>query len=195
MWNSLSESILREFGEKASVLRILHSRQAQNLVKWDRWLLVPSLLCSVSSAAMTTALSMEQDEYRYTAAVFAFLAAIFTSIKEHLKVAERTEAHKRASAAYGKIYRQVAAELSLARGQRATGRECLTKTRTALDQISEDAPIIDRKIINSFLSSFNNSDNIAIPEICNGLKRIQIRTDDDTADTAEENVDTFSAEP
>lgn len=200
MWTTLSENTLREFGEKTSVLRILHMRQSQDLSRWDKYLLVPSVLCSVTSAALSATLDESVTWAPYCAGGLALIGGIFTSIKQHLRYSERTENHKRAACSYGKIYRLVTTELSLSRQHRTRADELLKKVRHQLDSVSEDAPLIDRNIVNSFMETFDNSDNITLPEVCNGLKRIHVRIADSnevmelTTNTSEYMEDTMLGE-
>jgi hypothetical protein len=189
MWTSLSETILREFGEKASILRILHFRQVQSLTRWERWFLVPSLVASISAATITGTMDIELGHIRYTAAGLSFLAAACTSIKEHMRFAELAEAHRRAAGTYAKMYRQITTELAMAREQRSDARETLKAIRGQLDQIGEDAPVISRGVVNEFLATFDNQHDIALPEICNGLKRIRVRTTDTDQEVTSDSED------
>lgn len=184
MWTSVSECTVREFGEKASVLRLLHQRQAQMLQILDRWLVAPSLIASMASAAVSSTIPVDEDNTwpRYLAAGFALTAGILTGISKHMHFSERAESHRRTSMSYAKIYRVVATELALSRSHRTTAAELLRKVRMQLDSVGEDALILDRSIVHRFMLNFENKENICIPEVCNGLKRIAIRIDDDSID-------------
>ena len=173
------ENIVREFGERASVLRTLHLRQAQFLLRVDRWMFLPSIMCSLSSAALQTTTATEDDSVRWISASLAVCAGMLTATSKHLQLSERSELHKKAADTYAKIYREAASELVLCRSARLSAPDLLAKMRLQLGNTSGEAPLIDRHIVNGFMQSFDNKDNIALPEVCNGLSRIAIRKSSD----------------
>lgn len=175
MWNHLTETILREFGEKASVLRILHLRASQRLVMLDRWLLVPALLSSTASAAIGATFDPENEHWKYIAACLALGSTMLTALNKHMRLSERSDMHRKSASMYGKTYRHITTELAFNRDHRSKADEFLKKVRHSLDVAGEEAPIIERAIVRDFLSEFSNKDSIALPEVCNGLSRIRIR--------------------
>ena len=175
MWNNLTETILREFGEKASVLRILHLRASQRLVVMDRWLLIPSLVCSTAAAAIGATFDPENEHWKYTAASLALGSTMLTAMNKHMRMSERSDMHKKSASMYGKAYRHITTELAFNRDHRSKADEFLKKIRHCLDVAGEEAPLIERCIVRDFLAEFSNKDNIALPEVCNGLSRIRIR--------------------
>ena len=180
MWSDLSETIVREFGERASVLRTLHTRQAQSMLWWDRLLFLPSLMCSMTSAAIQTTADPESEEWKYVAASLAVFAGMLTVTSKHLHLSEQAELHKKVAGYYATTYRLATTELAMDRGSRTCADVLLTDMRQKLDATGADAPIIERRIVNEFMRTFKNPDNIALPEVCNGLNRIKIRTDENT---------------
>lgn len=173
------ETIVREFGERASVLRTLHLRQAQFLLRVDRWMFLPSIMCSLSSAALQTTAATEDEYIRWTSAALAVCAGMLTATSKHLQLSERSELHKKAADTYAKIYREAVSELALSRTTRSNAPDLLSKLRMQLGSTGGDAPLIDRHIVNDFMRTFDNTEDIALPEICNGLSRIMIRRDED----------------
>ena len=175
MWNQLTETILREFGEKASVLRILHLRASQRLTVMDRWLLIPALACSTASAAIGATFDPENESWKYTAAALALSSTVLTALNKHMRLSERSDLHKKSAGIYGKAYRHITTELAFNRDHRTKADEFLKKIRHSLDVAGEEAPVIERAVVLSFLSEFSNKDDIALPEVCNGLSRIRVR--------------------
>ena len=178
MWSNLSEAIVREFGERASVLRTLHTRQAQSMLWWDRLLFLPSLMCSMTSAAIQTTADPESEGWKYAAASLAVIAGMLTATSKHLHLSERAEMHKKVAGHYATTYRLATTELAMDRGSRTSADALLTDMRQKLDTAGADAPIIERRIVNGFMTTFKNPDDIALPEVCNGLKRIKIRSNE-----------------
>lgn len=175
MWTNLSETIVREFGERASVLRTLHLRQAQWLLRADRWVFLPSLLFSLTSATIQTTANTEDESLKYTSAALAVVAGMLVATSKHLQFSERSQLHKKAANTYAKIYREAASELSLSRTSRTAASELLQKMRLELGNAATEAPLIDRFIVARFMKEFTNPENIALPEVCNGLSRIKVR--------------------
>ena len=175
MWSSVNEGILREFGEKASILRILHLRQSQWLNRMDKWFVLPSLLLGMASAAMQTTMDAEPEHVKYTSAALSLCSVMLISANKHMKFAERADSHKASSHVYAKTYRFVTTELALDRDTREKPVALLKKVRDQMGFATEHAPLIDRHIVDAFLCTFENPDDISLPEICNGLRRIKIR--------------------
>lgn len=175
MWNGFDERVAANFGERASVLRLLHLRSSVRLVHFDRYMMVPSLLCSTASAAISSIAEPESDTMRYIAAGLALSAGMLVAINKHLKFSERSFAHKRSANAYGKLNRLVTVEMALDRSRRKKSDDLLTKVRHTMDSVTEESPLIEQCVVDNFMSSFSNTENICLPEVCSGLSRIMVR--------------------
>lgn len=177
-WTDLAETIVRENGERASVMRTLHTIQAQALLHTDRLLFIPSLMCSIASAAIQTTV-VDSDGWRYTAAGLAVVAGTLAAANKHLQLSEQSNMHRHAASAYATAHGLATAELALSRSERICAKTLLTDMRQSLDATTKIAPVIDRKIVTEFMRTFENQDDIALPDICNEFKRILIRDDSD----------------
>lgn len=177
-WNAISENVMKEIGEKSSVLRVLHINTYQQLKWQERLLVIPSLLSSTASAALSTMNSEDDDIMRYIAGGLALLGATTVAISKHFAFGERSRQHLVVSHAYGKLHRQITAHLSLNRSQRGRPSEVLSKSITTSDNITEEAPTIPRGIVESFMDEFENSQQITLPDICFTFSPIQIRSDE-----------------
>ena len=106
---------------------------------------------------------------------------MLTATSKHLQLSERSELHKKTADTYAKIYREAVSELALSRETRSAAPDLLAKMRQQLGDTGGEAPLIDRHIVNEFMKTFDNAEDIALPEVCNGLSRIAIRVVPDNA--------------
>lgn len=189
MWNGCDEKVMAEFGERASVLKLLHLRCSQKLTRWDKYIIIPSLLFSTASAAVISTADPDNDIIRYTGAAMALLSGMLVAVNKHLKFSERADAHKHTSAVYGKINRHVVVELALTRLHRGKSNDILHKTRSMMDAISEQAPLVSQCVVNDFMKNFTNAHKMSMPDICLGLVPIKIRCDENIDDDTNELID------
>ena len=179
MWTGADEKVLAEFGERASVLKILHGRAAQKLQRFDKYCIIPSLILTTTSAALIAVGEAEDETVRYLAAAMSLFGGMLVAVNKHLKFSERADSHKHTSSVYGKINRHVIVELALNRGHRGKTTEVLHKIRNMTDTASDEALLINQCIVNDFMKNFTNAHKISMPDICLGLVPIFVNENED----------------
>ena len=173
-WTPDLETLVREMGERASVLRILHRIEAARMAKFDAIIVVPSIVIQVVVAGIQG--SPQENWEAPTAFLIAcnLSSAALFSLSKYLRFSEKHSEHLLTSLAYGKLYRRISTELATSREHRTEAHTILKIVRETFDNIHDRAPLIPRHTIQNYMRTFDNTENIALPDVCNGLKRIKI---------------------
>jgi hypothetical protein len=103
---------------------------------------------------------------------FNILAGIITTIQQFLKITQLNEAHRVSGIAWDKFYRNVKIELAKHPSERTPVTQMIKLCKEEFDRLMETSPVIPDKIVESFKTHFQNSDNyvkIVKPEICDVL--------------------------
>lgn len=76
---------------------------------------------------------------------------------------------------YGKLHRWITIELSLPREQRLAAKHLMKEIRQQIDRLNETSSAIPPDIIADFNKRFKTlKEQIAVPEICNGLHKVDV---------------------
>ena len=179
-WNDQNESLLKQWGERASVLRILHSKSSRRFRTRATLLTLPTIILSTIAGSLQLRISgddvlQEMQSLELMLAFINLVIAINTGISSLLRYQERSEAHRSVSAQFGNFYRQISCELAFPRSEREPPNDLLKATKRHYDSLLESSPDIPQNVINNFKADYKKRDlKIAIPDICNGLDPIKV---------------------
>lgn len=96
-------------------------------------------------------------------------AGMITTIAQYLRVSERSEGHRVAALAYGKMARNIGSELKLPRKERSTGGLPLVRAcRNEMDRLEEQSPDIACDVVANFNETYVDI-QMARPTILNIL--------------------------
>lgn len=177
-WTTDLEVLIRQMGEKASILRILHRMEASRLSRLDAMIVIPSILVQVVSAGVQGAADSESSPPSGVLIAINLTSAALFSLSKHMRFTEHATEHQSSSLAYGKLYRRITTELATQRQYRSPAQSMLNVVRDAFDNIYDRAPVIPRRTVSAFMGAFDNNEGIALPDICNGLSSIKITGDE-----------------
>lgn len=185
-WNDANENLLKQWGERSSVLRILHNKASRSYKRGAMLLTLPIIVVSTIAASLQLRLSNE-DKVDVQLEVFVasinILIAVMTGIASMLKWQERSEAHKTSSSGFGNYYRQISCELSFPRDERDPPSDILRAMKKQYDMLLEASPDIPQHMISKFKKTYSDSEmTISLPDVCNGLDPIRVCKSDSYAD-------------
>ena len=174
-WSDETELLLKEWSEKASCFRWLHSRCEKKYRFRYYCFSIPVIILSTLSGTANFGMdSFVPENAKPTASAVVggvnLLAGVLGTLQNFLKVAELMESHRSSGVAWSKLGRNISIELSLAPERRAVAPDFLKLCRAEYDRLTETSPTITDDIISQFKSKFSDYE-VAKPSICNGLDR------------------------
>ena len=176
VWTVEHEAILIEWADKAMCYRWLHSRANMLYSTLNAWYTIPVIVISTLTGTANFAQDRVPMEYQsyYVMVVggFNILAGIITTIQQFLKITQLNEAHRVSGIAWDKFYRNVKIELAKHPSERTPVTQMIKLCKEEFDRLMETSPVIPDKIVESFKTHFQDSDNyikIVKPEICDVL--------------------------
>jgi len=175
-WSVEHEKILVEWADKAMCYRWLHSKSNGMYSSLNTWYTIPVIIISTLTGTANFAQQRVPPAYQgyfgMLVGTFNIIAGIITTIQQFLKITQLNEAHRVASIAWGKFYRNLKIELAKHPRERIDVQQMIKNSKEEYDRLMETSPNIPEKIINIFKKSFNKSlsfGKIFKPEICDGL--------------------------
>lgn len=178
-WTGSVEAEVRALGEKSSVMRILHRSEARRLKKRDNSVLLPAIGLQIVSAALQSSTTSEI----ITSALpwLSITSAVLMGVSKHMRMSERSELHTSASISFGVLYRYVSGLLARPPGARIDAEKALEYVKSQYDSAYNQCPVVSQSIVVEFMASkrFKESECIALPDVCNGLRRIHVSAADE----------------
>lgn len=159
-WTKEHENILIEWADKAMCYRWLHSKAHQHYARSNMWFTIPVIVMSTITGTANFAQEKLPEETRgyFSMAVGSvnIFAGILTTIAQFLKVSELNEAHRVASIAWDKFYRNTKVELAKSPIERLPVIQMLKHSKEEFDRLMETSPSISEKVIEEFNNTFSD---------------------------------------
>lgn len=182
-YTAAGETVLAQMSEKASAFRWLHHQCSNKYKKLDARFQLPVIIISSLTGGISLSLGSMVPEEQQTVAQTAvgtlnLIVGIISSVAQFTKAASLAEGHRAASIAWGRLSRRLQIELALEPHLRSEDQDSLIKSSiSTYDNLCEQGPIIDTKVINAFKAQFGvdpPEPNISRPEIISGPYRVKI---------------------
>lgn len=163
-WTPDHENILVDWADKAMCFRWLHAQANQQYSKANAWFTIPVIIMST----VTGTANFAQDKFGevvkpYVSMIIGSVniaAGIITTIQQFLKVSELNEAHRVASIAWDKFYRNVKVELAKSPRERMPVTQMIKMQKEEFDRLMETSPVIEDDIIQKFRTTFKVPENV-----------------------------------
>ena len=187
-WSPGHEKILIDWADKAMCYRWLHARSHHRFSKINTYFTIPVIVMSTLTGTANFAQDRVPEYYRgyYSMGVgfVNILAGIITTIQQFLKISELNEGHRVSAIAWDKFYRKIKVELSKPIQERQNITDFLKNCTEEFDRLMETSPIIQKRIIELFQSTFSGRRmtdqqkesflKLKKPEICDSLESVQL---------------------
>ncbi len=169
------EKILRDAGEEAECLSILHRESFEIYQRRSNLINVPIIILS-SIVGFTTALDVGWDKMNILLGCVSILIGVAKSVDSYFSLQARASTHKLVSLQYSQINKAIALELSLSRSHgRMPPNDALQVIKRDLKNLAEISPMIDKKVIAEYSVKFAKyKGHVKLPNILNGLSPIRI---------------------
>jgi len=169
------ENLLKEEGEKAESLSILHRMSHEKFNLYSNAINIPVIVLS-SIIGFTTGIKVDYEDMNIVLGIASVGVGVIKSLDTYFQLAQKSERHRIVSLQYSQLCRKLSVELALEREVRENAKDMLNMIRTDLRNLEEIAPIIDDDIINKYKDKYPKVDGEKIkrPAITNGLTEIVI---------------------
>lgn len=158
-WTPDHEKILIEWADKAMCYRWLHAKAHAHFKSWNAWFTIPVIIMSTLTGTANFAQDRIGEEQRpmFQMAVGGvnIFAGILTTIQQFLKIGELNEAHRVASIAWDKFYRNIKVELAKSPAERQAVLAMLKHSKEEFDRLMETSPMISEKVTDEFKKTFS----------------------------------------
>jgi hypothetical protein len=175
-WSTDHEDILIEWADKAMCYRWLHSSSNMLYTSRNTWYTIPVIIISTVTGTANFAQERVPNGYQHYFVMLIgalnIIAGIITTIQQFLKITQLNEAHRVASIAWDKFYRNIKIELAKHPHERINAIQMLKMSKEEFDRLIETSPNIPQNMIVKFKIQFGDSENfkeIKKPEICDEL--------------------------
>nr|QOI90338.1 hypothetical protein HWQ62_00201 [Pyramimonas orientalis virus] len=151
-WTDHMEDLMKTWGEKAAINRELHLMSAESWKSLSDNLSIPTIvLTTISSVSAFGSVNVTDYMYwMYAAGSVNLIAAFLTSLSKYYRPDERVERHTVTAKAFGKFYRHLVLELSMAREDRQPAEVLSKWSKTEFDKLMNESPVISSKIISDY---------------------------------------------
>ena len=176
-WTPDHERILIEWADKAMCYRWLHGKAHGHFKSWNAWFTIPVIIMSTLTGTANFAQDRIGEEQRpmFQMAVGGvnIFAGILTTIQQFLKIGELNEAHRVASIAWDKFYRNIKVELAKSPAERQSVLQMLKHQKEEFDRLMETSPMISEKVTAEFKKTFSGGAVKKIKGVTQELSRKQ----------------------
>ncbi len=194
-WGEDHENILVEWADKAMCYRWLHSKCRDAYYKANTLFTIPVIIMSTIAGTANFA----QKQFSESVLPYAvmgigainLLAGILTTIQQFLKISELNEAHRVATIAWDKFYRNIKVELSKSPAERIPVSHIIKHSKEEYDRLMETCPQISEDVIHEFITKFSGGKvkdgvskdisnkqrsfmDLKKPEICDALESTRL---------------------
>jgi hypothetical protein len=176
-WNSQLEKVISDEGEKCLSYTWLHDRSQKKYNFLDTSINVPVVVLSTLAGASSIgsdSLFAGFEQASVIIGIVSIFVGILQTLNSYFGWSKRTEGHRISGIQFSKIYNFIKIELSLPREQRLAPEEFLKLIKEQLERLREVSPQIPDDIIKEYKQNFSHYVEVAKPEICNGLDKIEV---------------------
>jgi hypothetical protein len=179
-WNRELEKLLAEEGEKALGSSWIHNQCEAFYSSRNQFITIPCVVLStLSGSASIGSQTMFQDAKTASLAIGAvsILVGILQTLGSFWGFAKLQEAHRNADIQWAKLHRFISVEMTLPRNERIQAKDMLKICREQIERLSETSPQSPPHILDLFNNKMGKKyEDVAIPDMANGLKRIIINS-------------------
>lgn len=173
---------MSQWADVASCYRWLHDRAEKKYTRLSMSINIPVIVLSTLTGAANFAIGsfIPSDDVSLKNYVSAGLGAvsiatgIITTLGNFFQYAQKSEANRVASIAWGKFQRLVSVELAINPDDRLDAMDFLKICRQDLDRLIEQSPPISDDIIKMFEAEFHDIPNLKVPDICHGIEHTRV---------------------
>jgi hypothetical protein len=154
---------------------MLHEDAQRIYKRQHMWFSIPVIiLATLAGTANVAIASYVPNEHISTAQLVIgavnLFCGVLSTLSNYFRAAEKCESHRNASVGWGKLYRSIFVELSLAREKRKPVSDFMRLSKNEYDRLTDNDPSLRSNVFKDFVDkvAMNNS-VIILPEECGNL--------------------------
>ena len=181
-WTPEQERLMAEWADIAGCYKWLNDRAEKIYTRSNMMITIPVIILSTLTGTANFAVSSfipegSEELKKYVSAGIggiSIFAGILTTLGNFFQYAQKSEAHRVASIAWGKFQRQVTVELAIHPDERIEAMDFLKICRQDLDRLIEQSPPIPDPVVVAFEKEFKGIPNLKVPDICHGIEHTRV---------------------
>lgn len=180
-WSNEQEDLMAKWADIASCYRWMHDRAEKSFYKKNLSITIPviilSTLTGTANFGMGSIFGSDQQGQQFASFAIggvSIIAGVLSTLGNFLRYAQLNEAHRVCGISWGKFQRQLAVELSLHPNDRQDSMDFIKVSRTELDRLIEQSPVIPDSIIAEFQEIFGDNEALEKPEIVGDIDHTTI---------------------
>lgn len=173
------ETLIAQEAERCAGLSWLHGRAEAYYSVRNTAVTLPTIVLSTLVGFLSgTSSSIFSDATMGSIGIgsVSLFTGVLSTIGTFFSFAKKAEGHRIASIQYSKISRFLSIELTLPRSERMSAGDLLKMTKDNIERQIETSPPIPDTIISEFKSKFKDMKDIAVPDVANGIHKVQVNS-------------------
>jgi len=173
------ETLIAQEAERCAGLSWLHGRAEAYYSVRNTAVTLPTIILSTLVGFLSgTSSSIFSDATMGSIGIgsVSLFTGVLSTIGTFFSFAKKAEGHRIASIQYSKISRFLSIELTLPRSERMSAGDLLKITKDNIERQIETSPPIPDQIISEFKSKFKDAKDIAVPDVANGIHKVQVNS-------------------
>ena len=181
-WTPEQERLMAEWADIAGCYKWLNDKAGNIFSRSNMFITIPVIILSTLTGTANFAIDSfvpgdDLSMKKYISAGIggiSIFAGILTTLGNFFQYAQKSEAHRVASIAWGKFQRQVTVELAIHPNERIDAMDFLKICRQDLDRLIEQSPPIPDPVVIEFEKEFKGIPNLKVPDICHGIEHTRV---------------------
>ena len=154
-WSEQEEYLLSLWADRALCYKLMHESAQQIYKRHHMWFSIPVIILSTITGTANVAISAYvPTAYQGIAQLIIGAINLFggalSTLQNYFRSSEKCEAHRHASVSWGKLYRSIFVELSVARAKRRPVVDFVRVCRTDYDRLTEGSPPLRQDVRAAF---------------------------------------------
>ena len=154
-WSEQEEYLLSLWADRALCYKLMHESAQQIYKRHHMWFSIPVIILSTVTGTANVAISAYvPTAYQGIAQLIIGAINLFggalSTLQNYFRSSEKCEAHRHASVSWGKLYRSIFVELSVARAKRRPVVDFVRVCRTDYDRLTEGSPSLSHDVRAAF---------------------------------------------
>ena len=173
------ETLIAQEAERCAGLSWLHGRAEAYYSVRNTAVTLPTIILSTLVGFLSgTSSSIFSDATMGSIGIgsVSLFTGVLSTIGTFFSFAKKAEGHRIASIQYSKISRFLSIELTLPRSERMSAGDLLKITKENIERQIETSPPVPDAIISEFKSKFKDMKDIAVPDVANGIHKVQVNS-------------------
>ena len=181
-WNASLEKLIAKEGEKCAGLAWLYTETERYYSRNNTVIALPVIVLSTVTGFLSgssTILFGDSAMATIGTGAVSLFTGVLSTIGSYYAWAKKAEACRISALQYSKLQKVIAIEMTLPKIERIPAATMLKMMRDNVERLLETSPAVPTHIIKQYRERFMNPDeDVAHPEITNGIPKIHINTDD-----------------